>query len=268
MSTTAFTGSIPEHYERSLAPLLFHWSAEELAARVGVPAGGRLLETACGTGIATEALRTALPADVDIVATDLNEAMLAVATARRGALPGVSFQVADAQELDFADASFDAVACQFGIMFMPDRELALREAARVLKPGGLLVFSTWDSLEANAPAGIACASIASHFPEDPPRFLELPFSMHDEDELRELALSAGLQDVGVHRVQQALELPSARAPAEGFVLGTPNIHAIEERGGADPETVIEGVRSALAEALGDTPMRTDLSCFFVTGRRS
>jgi SAM-dependent methyltransferase len=267
MSVTVFDGSIPRHYEKGLGPLLFGWSADELASRLKVPAGGRVLETACGTGIASEAMRSAMPDDVAITATDLNEGMLDVARSSRGHLPGLTFQAADAQALEFEDGTFDAVACQFGIMFMPDRALAMGEAARVLQPGGLLVLSTWDSHETNAPARIAHERITSHYPEDPPNFLELPWSMHDEDELLDLARAAGYRDVKVERVERSVEVPSARESAKGFVLGNPGIHAIRERGTVDPGTLIDSVEAGLSEALGDAPMRASLSCLFLTGRR-
>ncbi len=97
MTTNAFDGPIPQFYEQGLGPLLFHCSAEELAGCVEARPGRRVLETACGTGIATEALRKGLSEEVGIVATDLHEPMLEVATSPRGSLPGVEVQVADAQ---------------------------------------------------------------------------------------------------------------------------------------------------------------------------
>src|SRR6478735_2059293 len=130
-----FTGSIPELYERYLGALLFQPYAEDLARRLSDLRRGTLLEVAAGTGIVTRALRSALPSDVRIVATDLNEAMLKVAASRISA-PALTFQQADAQKLPLSDGSVDAVVCQFGMMFVPDKNAAHREALRVLVPGG------------------------------------------------------------------------------------------------------------------------------------
>ena len=156
-----FVGSIPEAYDTHLGPLLFQHYGADLARRLDVPAGGRVLETACGTGISTEHLRGTLPDSVEIVATDLNDAMLDYARAKRSDLANVSFRQADALDLPFEDASFDAVACQFGLMFFPDKAAGMAEALRVLKSGGMLGFNVWDSLDANEIARVAHETIGT-----------------------------------------------------------------------------------------------------------
>jgi len=143
----AFTGSIPALYERYMVPLLFEPYAEDLAARAKALAPGRLLEVAAGTGVVTRALAAALP-DTAITATDLNEAMLDFAITKLTARH-VTYRPADGQALPFPDASFDMVACQFGIMFFPDRVQGFREARRVLAAGGRYLFSVWADLGAN-----------------------------------------------------------------------------------------------------------------------
>lgn len=116
-----FVGTIPETYERVLGPFLFEYYARDLAARLDAPAGGRVLEIACGTGISTEAARAALDEDVRITATDLNPPMLDLARSKRGHLAGVEFRDADAQELPYQDAYFDTLFCQFGGCFCPTK---------------------------------------------------------------------------------------------------------------------------------------------------
>ena len=143
----AFTGSIPALYERYMVPLLFEPYAEDLAARAKALAPRRLLEIAAGTGVVTRALAAALPATA-ITATDLNEAMLDFAITKLTARH-VTYRPADGQALPFPDASFDMVACQFGVMFFPDRVQGFREARRVLASGGRYLFSVWADLGAN-----------------------------------------------------------------------------------------------------------------------
>jgi len=104
-----------------------------------------VLETAAGTGIVTRKLRDALAKDARLTATDLNPPMLEVARAKFRAGEQVEFQPADATALPFADGSFDAVTCQFGIMFFPGKAKSCSEVFRVLAPGGRYVFSVWDS---------------------------------------------------------------------------------------------------------------------------
>ena len=163
----AFDGSIPETYDAFLGPLFFEPYADDLARRVAAAAPARLLETACGTGVLTRRLRAALPAAM-MVASDLSEAMIAHARQSLGESANVTFGQADGGALPYPDAAFDAVVCQFGVMFFPDKAQAMAEALRVLAPGGLLAFDSWGSLEENPLAGLADATISRFFATDPP----------------------------------------------------------------------------------------------------
>src|SRR4051812_27866669 len=128
----AFGGSIPALYDRYLGPLLFEPYAVDLADRLARLTGGRVLETAAGTGTVTRALARSLPESVEIIATDLNQAMLDYAAAQPIAR-AVKWKQADALHLSFEDQAFVAVVCQFGAMFFPDKIAGFREAHRVLK---------------------------------------------------------------------------------------------------------------------------------------
>src|SRR5258708_22919474 len=111
-----FAGSIPKRYETHLVPLIFQPYADDLARRLVSRTLQRGLEIAAGTGVVTGALASALPDRVEIVATDLNHAMLDQAAASGTKRP-VIWRQADAMQLPFADGEFDAVVCQFGAMF-------------------------------------------------------------------------------------------------------------------------------------------------------
>jgi len=166
-----FIGSIPENYDRYLVPLIFQDFAEDLAIRVASLSPKTLLETAAGSGVVTRALIAKLPPDARYTVTDLNQPMLDYAATRLPDDKRIIWRKADAQELPFADATFDLVCCQFGVMFFLDRELAYREARRVLKPGGSFLFSVWDRIEENVFADDVTKALAEMFPNDPPRFL-------------------------------------------------------------------------------------------------
>ena len=120
-----------------------------------------MLETAAGTGVLTRALASRLPALARIVATDLNQPMLDHAAARQPGDTRITWQQADALALPFADASFDAVACQFGVMFFPDKVQGYREARRVLKPGGRFLFNVWDQISENEFADVVTEALAA-----------------------------------------------------------------------------------------------------------
>ena len=143
-----FAGSIPKLYDELLVPLIFEPYADDIASRLASRKVSRVLEIAAGTGVVTRRLASALPADVAIVATDLNRPMLDMA-AEVGTTRPVEWREADAMQLPFADGEFDAVVCQFGVMFFPDKAKAFSEARRVLKPGGTFLFNVWDRIEEN-----------------------------------------------------------------------------------------------------------------------
>ncbi|HEU4403432.1 MAG TPA: class I SAM-dependent methyltransferase [Candidatus Polarisedimenticolia bacterium] len=261
-----FTGSIPENYDRYLGPTLFEPYARDLARRVPGKHGTRLLEVACGTGIATRHLLDHLPPGGRLVATDLNEPMLQRA---RGSLPAagrIDWRQADACALPFEDGSFDAVVCQFGLMFVPDKGLAVREARRVLAPGGAFVTSVWDSLDANRFARIAHETIASYFPSDPPTFYQVPFSLHDRQALLGLLAANGFPGARLEEVALEGESPSAADLARGLVEGNPVGAAVRERGGVPVETVIGAVARNVAKEFGDRPVRLPLKAVVASAR--
>jgi len=166
-----FQGAVPENYDRYLGPVIFEPWAEDLVSRLANKKNKRVLEIACGTGIVTRRLRDALPATIEIVATDLNSDMFEFAKPKFGDDENVIWQQADASAVPFPDCSFDAAVCQFGVMFVPDKAAAMRESYRVLRGGGVFLFNVWDSLEMNPFGQIAHTTIASFFDRDPPRFM-------------------------------------------------------------------------------------------------
>ena len=255
-----FAGSIPEFYHRYLGPLLFAGYATDLAGRLQMlPANdASVLELAAGTGILTERLKSRLPPEVRLTATDLNAPMLEVAKRRLSAGPmatGITWRVADATSLPFEDECFDAVICQFGVMFFPDKGQAAREAYRVLRPSGQWLFNVWGSWEENSFARIVHETIAGFFPADPPGFYRVPFGFHDPVALRQLVLDAGFPEPEITTLNRVAVAPMATEAAIGLVRGNPSITDIEERGTADPEVIIKKVAESLARAFGDYPLR-------------
>ena len=261
MNTThsQFVGSIPEIYDAHLGPLFFEFSAADLAARVGpVTGGGKILEVACGTGISTEHLRKALPETTHILATDLNEAMVEFAKSRRGSLTNVVFEQADALALPFGDESFDAVVCQFGVMFFPDKARGMAEMARVLRPGGLLAFNVWDSPRHNPIVEVGLETMGRFFEADPPSFMKMPFGYCDIDPIKDLIQGIGFASFDVHVVSAVIEYDDPVGLARGFVEGNPGIHEVNERASADAGTIIAAVAEAIEAAFGPAPLKIPL----------
>ena len=263
----AFVGSIPENYDRYLGPLLFHDYADAMAARLDVRPGVRVLETACGTGIVTERLVARLAGQGSLVATDLNEPMLAYAGAKLRESTRVEWQLADGTKLPFDDRAFDTVVCQFGLMFFPDKAAGVREAFRVLEPGGRFLFSVWDRLEDNPVPRITHEAIATFFPSDPPQFYTIPFSLHDPAVVRGLLEGAGFVDVRWERLDRTGMSPSAADATIGLIEGNPVYLAIMQRRPAALADIKATVARNVAAAFGDHPLRCPLRAIFFSARR-
>ncbi len=263
---TVFAGSIPGLYDRYMGPLLFEPYANVVAARAKALQPARILETAAGTGVVTAALHDALP-DAEIVATDLNQAMLDVA-ADRIRSGKVSFSQVDAQSLPFADASFDLVVCQFGVMFYPDKIAANAEARRVLRPGGRYILVIWDRVERNLATKIVGEAVAQMFPEEAASFYErLPFRYHDPALIEHDLLAAGFNDIEFETVELRSRAPSAREAAIGLCQGTPMRAEIEKCGPDALERATECATEALRQFEGPDGFDAPMAAHVVTATK-
>ncbi len=263
----AFVGSIPQNYDRYLGPLFFHPYADDLVTRLVVTRGMRVLETACGTGIVTERLAARLGEGSTLVATDLNEPMMAYAQQRMGSGSRVEWRPADATALPFDDASFDAVVCEFGLMFFPDKPRGIREAFRVLKRGGRYLFSVWDALEHNPAPRITHETVATFFASDPPQFYRVPFSLHDVGPVRGWLHDAGFADVEAVTVEKVGTSPSAADAVKGLIDGNPIYGAIMERRPDALGAIRAAVEKNVAAQLGDHPVRAPLRAIVLSARK-
>jgi SAM-dependent methyltransferase len=246
-----FAGSIPEFYETFLVPLIFEPYAADLANRLAALRATCVLEIAAGTGVVTRAMAATLPESVSIIATDLNQPMLDYAASRGTSRP-VTWRQADALELPFADETFDAVVCQFGVMFFPDKASAYGEARRVLKPGGTFLFNAWDRIEENEFADTVTAALGTFFPADPPRFLaRTPHGYHDAAAIRtDLGRGGFTAAPAITTVTARSRAASYRDPAIAYCQGTPLRTEIEARDGSSLEAATNIAAEAIRSRFG------------------
>ena len=250
-SDKVFAGSIPKIYEEYLVPLIFEPYADDLAKRLASRSLSRVLEIAAGTGVVTRRLATVLPAEVAIVATDLNRPMLDMA-AQIGTSRPVEWREADAMQLPFDEGRFDAVVCQFGVMFFPDKPKAFAEARRVLKPGGVLLFNVWDRIEENEFADTVTNALATVFPDDPPRFMaRTPHGYHDLAVIERDLQNGGFVSLPrAHTVPARSAAASPRIPAVAYCQGTPLRNEIEARDKSLLGEATDVAEAAIAKRFG------------------
>lgn len=264
-SDKVFAGSIPQLYESHLVPLLFEPYAVDLADRLASRPVARVLELAAGTGAATRRMASVLGTHVSIVATDLNQPMLDIAAAIGTARP-VEWRQADAMQLPFPDRTFDAVVCQFGAMFFLDKAKAFSEARRVLRPGGVLIFSVWTRIEENEFADIVTTAVGSLFPGDPPRFLpRTPYGYHDRPSIaRDVANGGFTAPAQIDTVAARSRATSARIPAVGFCQGSPLRGEIEARDASRLGEATDVAANAVAQRFGRGPVDGTIQAHVVT----
>ena len=264
-SDKIFAGSIPKLYDTYLVPLIFEPYARDLVDRLASRSLARVLEIAAGTGVVTRALASVLPDRVAIVASDLNQPMLDQASAIGTRRP-VEWRQADAMQLPFPDGTFDAVVCQFGVMFFPDKSKAFSEVRRVLRPGGVFIFNVWDRIEENEFADTVTTALASLFPKDPPRFMaRTPHGYYIfptiERDLASGGFSASPQIITVAARSRA---ESSRVPAIAYCQGTPLRSEIEARDASRLAEAIDLAAQAIAERFGRGAVDGKIQAHIVT----
>jgi ubiquinone/menaquinone biosynthesis C-methylase UbiE len=178
----------------------------------------------------------------------------------------VQWLQADACSLPFADRMFDAVVCQFGLMFVPDKALAARETYRVLKPGGLFLFNVWDAMEQNALPEIAHHILVRYFVKDPLTFYEVPFGYHDQDEIRRVLEEAGFSEIKVEVVAKLSVANRAEDAAAGLVWGNPVADAIATRDPASLPIITDAVAKAIKDQFGSSEIRAPVRALVAQGR--
>lgn len=186
-------------YEGHMVAAVFGPWGAALVESAGVTSGERVADIACGTGAVTRAAAAAVAPEGSVVGVDLSPPMIALA--RGLGLPGTEFHEGDAQALPLKDGDFDAVLCQQGLQFVPDRAKAISEMARVLKAGGRVAIACWRAMDDN-PSFVALdeALVASGFGDT--SSLNVPLALGDPEELRSLLGGGGFEDVNVERQER------------------------------------------------------------------
>lgn len=206
-------------YEKYLVPAFFSGCAEQLLELAAVKPGERVLDVATGTGIVARLAAERVGSEGKVTGTDVNEGMLAAASAAGPA--AVEWRQADATSLPAADGSVDLVTCQQGLQFVTDRPAALHEMRRVLAPEGRVALAVWRGIEVN-PAFVAVVDVLDRYVgTDAGMILREPFAGPDRADLHRLLTAAGFRAVRVRIGIVDVRFPSAREFLRREVASTP-----------------------------------------------
>jgi SAM-dependent methyltransferase len=209
--------------------------------------------------VVTRALAASLPATCAITATDLNQAMVALAE-RVGTSRPVTWRQADVMALPYAGESFDVVVCQFGVMFFPDRVAAYREVRRVLRPGGTFLFNIWNGIEKNEFADVVTQALSALYPDDPPLFLaRTPHGHGRPGEIESDVEAAGFDGCSLSQRDEISSAAGPYVPAIAYCRGTPLRNEIEARDPGGLERATAAATAALRARFGDGPIEARIS---------
>lgn len=244
-------GSAPELYQRYLVPAVTAVWAADLVGRIGLRAGERVLDVACGTGVVAREAAQHVGASGRVAAIDLNAGMLDVG--RRLEPPGgapIDWHEGSALELPFAEGGFDVVLCQLGLQFFSEPLDALREMQRVLAANGRLGLSVFSAIE-HTPAALALSdALDRHVGADASRAKRSEHSLADAAQLHGLVAGAGFREIRIATVTKTLRFPSVEEWVRIQLSATPLASVLNGLDAARAETVANAVVAEVAAALG------------------
>ena len=221
-----------EEYERVAVPHLTTPFAMQLIDLLSLRPGERVLDVACGTGAVARIAAQRVGPRGRVIGVDLNVGMISVARSlplAEGA--PIEWIEGSALALALPDASVDAVLCQQGLQFFPDKALALREMRRVTRSGGRLALSVWSGIGFyNGAVGEALARFVG---EDTAARFCASRKVPGKDELERLVATAGWSEVKVSVSRLNIHVPAVQRFVLEHLAGTPVAAAL---GAADAET--------------------------------
>lgn len=198
-------GSAAQVYDEFFLPALFQQYAGPVADVARVHPGDHVLDVACGTGVVALELQRRVGASGRVVGLDINPGMLSVA---RSKSDKIVWREGDVERLPHQAEEFDAVTCQFGLMFFPDQAKAIAEMLRVLKPGGRLVLSVWDGLASSPGYDDMVRLLDDLFGKKVADAMRAPFVLGDRHRFNQVLRNGGAKNIEIQTVPGVARFPS------------------------------------------------------------
>jgi len=259
MSGFQLAGDAPTAYARIAGKIMGQWT-DELILAARCEDGDRVLDVACGTGIVAQRVGLVSRKLCSVVGLDINEGMLRIARTTST----IEWHQGSALEMPFEPTSFDAVLCQQGLQFMPDRLAAMQEMARVLAPGGRLSLNVWGALDRQPFHEAVLDEIGNVLGANAKAQLVMAFSLNAVDELRRLASAAGLTNIHVRVAHRTMRHPSPAQLVKGFMLFTPSAAQFSSLPADDRSRFVSNVVAKLADWVDDDGLATSQENRFLT----
>lgn len=259
-----YGGNAPENYERYFVPSIGAPFAEDLIARAALRPGERVLDVACGTGVVTRLAAQRVGDAGSVAGLDVNPGMLAVARLATSPQLGIRWYEASADAIPLPDGAFDVVLCQMGLQFISNKLGALREMRRVLAPGGRLLLNVPGPTPPMF-AGMADA-LGKHIGPQATVFVHIVFSLHDQQELREIMRSAGFHEIDVQTTRTTLRLPPAKDFLWQYAYSTPLANVVAKASDASRAALEKEVDTKWRNFAADGTLRCDVPTTTVIGR--
>ena len=244
------SGSAAQQYDRFVASWFAPWAAD-LVAAAGLQPGWSVLDVACGTGIVTRAAAPIIGREGEIVASDLNEGMLVEAQQHPVEGAPVQWRTADATDLPLATDEFDALFCQQGLQFVPDKAAAVREMRRVLRPGGVAAVSVWSGLDDNPYIAALAEGLDRHLSAAAGESMAAPCGFGDPDELRELFVAAGFAEVVVSSLRRDRDPTPAAEAIAGNLAALPIAEQVRAMSDTDRAAMLDDMLDTLSAFVAD-----------------
>ena len=252
-------------YEELHVPAIFEQWTPMLSRAARIRSGQRVLDLACGTGVLARQILDDVGSHGAVVGLDAGAGMLAVA---RKLAPNITWQEGVAESLPFENASFDAVVCQFGLMFFQDRRAALGEMFRVLKPGGRFAMAVWDALTNSDVFREEVELLERLAGRDAANALRAPFALGDADELSELFSLPGLESVVLETHSGIGRFPSIQAIVEADLRGWLPLMGVNLSEDLISRILKESEQVLAPYVTGDGTVELDAPAHVISGRRT